>query len=142
MVIEVVGSWDWKIEQVQGYFPTKPKTMCRACGINLALKWLVGSVMETCRVGEKWLSRWWEAGIRRSSRCRNIPMPNQKPSALHSVLVWYQNGWWGVWWGPMGEGKVVVEKLGAMGGENEQGWACCPKTVNIEHTCSISTWQV
>jgi hypothetical protein len=33
---------------------------------------------------------------------RDIPPPNQKPSAPHSILVWHQNGWRGVWREPVG----------------------------------------
>jgi hypothetical protein len=49
-VVEVVRSWDREIEQGRGYSPAKPKTVCRARGIDLALKWLAGSAVVICRV--------------------------------------------------------------------------------------------
>jgi hypothetical protein len=55
---------------------TKPKTECEALSISLALKWLVGSVVGTCRVRRKQSLRWWEAGTMRSHRGGGIPLPN------------------------------------------------------------------
>jgi hypothetical protein len=96
VVVKVVGSWDQEIGQVRGYSTAKPKIGRGAGSIGLASKQLAESVVATCRVGEKWPLRWWEAGTGRLSRCRGIPPPNRKLCAGHAVSIWHQNSCRGV----------------------------------------------
>jgi hypothetical protein len=54
----MVAGWEQDIDERHGYSPAKWKTEHLILGIGLELKPLVGSLMKTCRVKEKWLLRW------------------------------------------------------------------------------------